>query len=145
VADDHAIARLEIVVERVSPAGDAGGRADASGESVRPRQAGEATIPIVLSPGGAAGWVGSDRLPLEGLAAVQLDGLGLRVGDQVRLIVRAVDYRGAADGQVAESEPVLLDVTDERGILAGLLESDERSLEQLDAIIDRELAVGAAR
>jgi hypothetical protein len=36
-------------------------------------------------------------------------------------------------------------VTDERGILAGLLESDERSVEQLDAIIDRELTVGGAR
>jgi hypothetical protein len=36
-------------------------------------------------------------------------------------------------------------VNDERGILAGLLESDEQSVEKLDAIIDRELTVGGAR
>jgi hypothetical protein len=63
----------------------------------------------------------------------------------VRLVVRAVDYRGDVAGRVAESEPILLEVTDERGILAALLESDERSIEQLDAIIERELKVGGAQ
>jgi hypothetical protein len=94
---------------------------------------------------GDAGWVGSDRLPLEGVATLKLDGLGLQVGDQVSVIVRAVDHRGDAAGRTAESEPILLEVTDERGILAALLESDERSVEQLDAIIDRELTVGGGR
>ena len=89
--------------------------------------------------------MGGDRLPLEGVATVKLDGLGLTLGDQVRVFVRATDYRGDAAGRAAESEPILLEVTDERGILAGLLESDERSIEQLDAIIDRELKVGGAQ
>ena len=71
-------------------------------------------------------------MPLAGTATVKLDGLGLRVGDQVRVTARAVDYRGEAAGRAAASEPILLEVTDERGILAGLLESDERSIEQLD-------------
>lgn len=127
VADDHAIARLEIVVEPVSS----------------PDRA--ATIPVALATSGGADWVAGDRLPLDGIATVKLDGLGLALGDQVRLVVRAIDYRGDAAGRAAESEPILLDVTDERGILAGLLESDERSLEQLDAIIDRELTVGGGR
>lgn len=140
VADDHAIARLEILVEPV-----AAGAAAEPGDTSKPLPAGAATIPVSLSTSGNADWVGGDRLPLEGVATVKLAGLGLQQGDQVRLVVRAVDYRGDAAGQQAESEPILLDVTDERGILAGLLESDERSLEQLDAIIDRELTVGGAR
>ena len=145
VADDHAIAGLEIVVEPVSAAADTATQPDAGGESVGPRRDRTATIPVPLSKAGGAGWVGADRLPLEGLATVKLDGLGLAVGDQVRVIARAIDYRGDTAGQAAESEPILLEVTDERGILAGLLESDERSVEQLDAIIGRELTVGGAR
>ena len=145
VADDHAIARLEIVVEPVSAAGDTDAQADASAESTGPRPNRTVTIPVALSKSGSADWVGGDRLPLEGVATVKLDGLGLEVGDQVRVFVRATDYRGDATGQAADSEPILLEVTDERGILAGLLESDERSVEQLDAIIDRELTVGGAR
>lgn len=140
VADDHAIARLEILVEPVS-AGAAAEPGDTS--TVVPARA--ATIPVALATSGNADWVGGDRLPLDGVATVKLAGLGLQPGEQVRLVVRAVDYRGDAAGQKAESEPILLDVTDERGILAGLLESDARSLEQLDAIIDRELTVGGAR
>lgn len=145
VADDHAIARLEIVVEPVSAAGNTDAQADISGEPAGPRPDRTATIPVALSKSGSADWVGGDRLPLEGVATVKLDGLGLKLGDQVRLIARAIDYRGEAVGQSAESEPILLEVTDERGILGGLLESDERSVEQLDAIIDRELTVGGAR
>jgi hypothetical protein len=145
VADDHAIARLEIVVEPVSVAGDADAQADISGEPTGPRPGRTTTIPVALSKSANADWVGGDRLPLDGVVTVNLDGLGLTAGDQVRVIARAIDYRGDAAGQAAESEPILLEVTDERGILAGLLESDERSVEQLDAIIDRELTVGGAR
>ena len=88
---------------------------------------------------------GRERLPLEGSVQVKLDPLGLQVGDQVRLTVRAADYRGAADGREAQSEPIMIEVTDERGILAALTETDERSVQQLDAIIDRELTVGGAK
>ncbi|MEI8227082.1 MAG: hypothetical protein WCH77_02285 [Planctomycetota bacterium] len=145
VADDHAIAGLEIVVEPVSAAGDTDTQADASAEPTGPRPGRTATIPVTLSKSSNKEWVGGDRLPLEGVATVKLDGLGLTLGDQVRVFVRATDYRGDAAGQAAESEPILLEVTDERGILAGLVESDERSIEQLDAIIDRELKVGGAQ
>ncbi len=145
VADDHAIARLEIVAEPVWAAGEdrTAGITDGGPDATRPDRT--ATLPIPLPTAGQAGWVGVDQLPLEGIAPVKLAGLGLQAGDRVRLIVRAVDYRGAAAGQAATSEPVLLDVTDEPGILAALTESDERSVEQIDAIIDRELSVGGAR
>jgi hypothetical protein len=145
VADDHAIARLEIVAEAVPAAGDGPAAEAAEGGSPAARPERTLTVPIPLSTASGAGWVGGDRLPLAGTATVELARLGLKVGDQVRVTARAVDYRGDAAGREAASEPILLDVTDERGILAGLLESDERSVEQLDAIINRELTVGGAR
>lgn len=145
VADDHAIAQLEIVVEPVSSTVETGEDGTSSGVPTSSRPGRSATIAVPLSAAGDAGWVGGDRLPLEGIAPVKLDGLGLQVGDQVRIFVRAVDYRGDAAGRAAESEPILLEVTDERGILAALTESDEQSIEQIDAIIDRELSVGGAR
>ena len=145
VADDHAIGRLEIVVEPITASGEPRAEESGNGGSTASRSERSRTMPIQLSMAGDAGWVGSDRLPLEGVATLKLDGLGLQVGDQVSVIVRAVDHRGDAAGRTAESEPILLEVTDERGILAALLESDERSVEQLDAIIDRELTVGGGR
>jgi hypothetical protein len=97
-------------------------------------------VPLVAAT--ADGWVGRDRLPVEGTVAVPIASLGLRPGDQVRLTVRAADYRGKADGRTATSDPILLDITDESGIIASLSESDERSAGQLEAIIERELKAG---
>lgn len=147
VADDHAIARVEVLVESMPAAGPA---EESAGNSPASRPAGAVTIPIQLPTGGGVaasggGWVGGDRLPLEGSATVKLGGFGLQVGDQVRVVVRAVDYRGDAAGREAASDPILLQVTDERGVIAALTESDSQSIEQLDAIIDRELSVGGAR
>ena len=148
VADDHAIARVEVLVEPV-PAGESNPAVEPGTGAPAAQSAGPVTIPIQLPTIGAAasgtGWVGSDRLPLEGTAAVKLGGFGLKVGDQVRVVVRAVDYRGDAAGREAVCDPILLQVTDERGVVAAITASDEQSIEQLDAIIDRELSVGGAR
>jgi hypothetical protein len=43
------------------------------------------------------------------------------------------------------SEPLLLDVTDERGVLAGMVESDERLARQLDAVIERQVGIGESK
>jgi hypothetical protein len=131
VADDHAIGGVTIVAERVSQS------AVAISEPT--------TLPVALDAAGRAGWVARDRLPLAGTAAVPLGKLGLEVGDQVRLTVRAVDYRGTRPGKPGESEQIILEVTDERGIIAALAESDEQSVQQLDAIIERELIVGGGK
>ena len=79
------------------------------------------------------------RLPLE------MVGLNLNKGDQVTIIVEAEDARGDRPGQVAAAEPVTFDVTDREGLLAGLLEADEEGATRLDAIIQRELGLGAGR
>jgi hypothetical protein len=66
----------------------------------------------------------------------------LTKGDEVHVTLEAIDFRGANAGQSARSEPIILRVTDESGVLAGLSEADERSARQLDAIIQRQLGIG---
>jgi hypothetical protein len=90
-------------------------------------------------------WIGGEALPIKAAYALDLSSLGLQKGDQVRITLQVVDYRGEADGQLAQSEPITLEVTDESGILAAISESDERSARQLDAIIERQLGVGGTQ
>lgn len=77
----------------------------------------------------------------------RLDMAALQVtrGDEVRVTLTATDFRGDAEPQQSFSESVLLHVTDRQGILSGLLETDEDSAQQLDAIIRRELGIGETR
>ncbi len=66
----------------------------------------------------------------------------LRIGDKIRIELQAVDYRGPAPGKAAASEPIELHVTNERGVFAAMVETDQRSAEQLNAIIQRQLGIG---
>ena len=61
----------------------------------------------------------------------------------MRIVLEAIDYRGEP-GVSAESEPILLDITDESGILAAVSEGDRRSQEQIDDLIRRQLGIGEA-
>jgi hypothetical protein len=82
---------------------------------------------------------------LRGRHVLDLKPLGLAKGDEVRVTLEARDYRGDRPGELARSEPIVLTVTDETGILAGLVEADEKSARQLDQIIQRQLGIGEAR
>lgn len=75
-------------------------------------------------------------------AALVLSPYQLAKGDEVRIVIFADDYRGEWPAQSGQSEPIVLEVTDRNGILAGLLETDQQSAKQLDAIIERELGIG---
>lgn len=90
-------------------------------------------------------WIASEVLPVVDRYPLELSSLGLQKDDQVRLTLQATDYRGQSPGQVVQSEPIVLEVTDESGILAAIAEADERSAQQLDAIIERQLGVGATQ
>jgi hypothetical protein len=76
------------------------------------------------------------RLPLD------LSSLKLVKGDELKITLEAVDYRGSRQGKSALSEPLVLEVTDERGVLAAMIESDERLARQLDAVIERQVGIG---
>ena len=77
---------------------------------------------------------------------VELDlaSLALVKGDRVLVVLHAVDWRGKNKGERARSDGLTLMVTDERGVLAAMVESDHRSAKQLDAIIERQLGIGRA-
>ena len=71
-----------------------------------------------------------------------LKGLNLRKGDVVRVTMRARDFRGPREGRVGSAESITLEVTDEQGILAGMMEADRRSANELRDMIERQLGVG---
>ena len=92
--------------------------------------------------------VSPDKQPLptlRGKHVVDLKPLGLAKGDEVRVTLLAIDYRGDRPGISASSETIIFTVTDESGILAGLVEADEKSARQLDQIIQRQLGIGENR
>ncbi|MDZ4684211.1 MAG: DUF4175 family protein [Planctomycetaceae bacterium] len=79
---------------------------------------------------------------VRGETVLDLRSLGLSPGDEVRVVVAAEDDRGDFPAQTGRSEPVVLEVTDKNGILESLLEIDQQSAKQLDAIIEKELGIG---
>lgn len=79
---------------------------------------------------------------LRGALPIDLSSLGLVKGDQLKLTFEATDHRGSLPGKSTLSEPLVLEVTDERGVLAAMVEADEQSARQLDAIIQRQLGIG---
>jgi hypothetical protein len=82
-------------------------------------------------------------LPItDGRFAVPLTDLNLAKGDAVKLTLEVVDDRGGAPGETAYSEPLMLEISDESGVLAAISEADLRSEERLNDIIKRELGIG---
>ncbi len=119
--DDHGLAAVSVFHEVVRPDG-----------SVK-----EGETPIYELPENAA----PERNREEDYR-FSLKGLNLRKGDMVRLTMRARDFRGPREGRVASAEPVLLEVTDEQGVLAGMMEADRHSANELQTMIERQLGVG---
>jgi hypothetical protein len=73
-----------------------------------------------------------------GRITIDLAPLDLRRGDQLTFTLEATDFRGDEEGHSTTSEPVVLEVTDERGVLAGMIESDQPMESGLDSAIDRQ-------
>jgi hypothetical protein len=126
--DDYGLAVVRLKWELV--------RADGSteqGDREMRRRAGDGAVETA--------WRGKYQFDLKSLQA--------RKGDEIRVSVEAEDYRGvdrngaAVAGKTSTGEPIVFQVTDESGILAGLVEADEKSARQLDGIIQRQLGIGA--
>lgn len=82
---------------------------------------------------------------LRGVWPLDLSAMELVKGDELKVTFAATDFRGEAAPATSYSEPIMLQVTDRQGILSGLLETDEESARQLDAIIRRELGIGESK
>ncbi|UUO05425.1 hypothetical protein M4951_18840 [Blastopirellula sp. J2-11] len=87
----------------------------------------------------------ASQLPYSDDFALPLSGLMLEKGDRLSVTLEARDWRGRGEGAIANSEPLVLEVSDESGVLAAISEADQRSEEQLTEIIKRQLGIGEAR
>lgn len=85
------------------------------------------------------------RKILRGHYPLPLKSLKLEVGDELKLTLEATDYRGGREPQSSLSEALVVEITDVKGIMSTLLEADEKSASQLDAIILRELGIGDSK
>ncbi|HMC12666.1 MAG TPA: hypothetical protein VKH44_15305, partial [Pirellulaceae bacterium] len=88
----------------------------------------------------------SERLPMAGSYALSLSPLKLTKGDRIKLTLEVTDYRGENDegpvaGQIALSDSLALEISDESGVLAAISQADQRSEQQLSEIIKRQLGI----
>jgi hypothetical protein len=98
-------------------------------------------IPAIEQPVVSAG------LPMAGSHALGLSPLKLAKGDRIKLTLEVTDYRGENDegrptGKSQLCDPVVLEISDESGVLAAISQPDQRSAEQLTEIIKRQLGIG---
>lgn len=88
-----------------------------------------------------------DQLPVAGTYALALSPLKLAKGDRLKLTLEVTDFRGDNDqgqptGQPARSDSLVLEISDESGVLAAISQADQRSEQQLTEIIKRQLGIG---
>ncbi len=91
--------------------------------------------------------VTADALPMAGTFSLSLSPLKLAKGDSLKLTLEVTDYRGENDqgqpiGRTALSDSLILQVSDESGVLAAIAEGDQKSEQQLTEIIKRQLGIG---
>ncbi len=84
----------------------------------------------------------TDQLPLAGTRTLDLARWKLSKGDRLRVILEVRDFRGDREGQLYLSDPLFLEISDESGVYAAILEADQKSEKQLSEIIQRELGIG---
>ena len=69
--------------------------------------------------------------------------IALLKGDRLKLTIEALDYRGIIDGESTRSEPLILEISDESGVLTAISEADERTEERLSDLIKQQLGIGS--
>jgi len=84
-------------------------------------------------------------IPKSGVYRLPLSTLKLVKGDQLKLTLEATDYRGDQPGKTTKSDPLVLQITDESGIMAALGETDLRAAHQMDVLIQRQTQTGGLK
>ncbi len=79
------------------------------------------------------------RLPVPG--APDATPLLLNQGDRLKLTLVATDERGSRPGNTSPSEPLVLEISDEAGVLSVISEADQHSEERLTEIIKKQLGI----
>lgn len=82
---------------------------------------------------------------IRGQVPVPLSTYELQKGDEVKVTLEVIDWRGTIPGQKGLGESVTFNVTDLNGILAQTGDEDKKTAKQLDEILRRELGIGGDR
>jgi hypothetical protein len=145
--DDYGIAQLKLLVE-VERQQDEKVVAstpgiDQSTTQAAPLVAAERAEESILPKGKT---LTSAKLPASGEFKLQLGKLNispkLAKGDRMKIVLEVADYRGDQPGVSYYSDPLVLEISDESGVLAAISEADERSEQRLTDIIKRQLGIG---
>lgn len=137
--DDYGIAELALKIQIE--------RAQNNGDEIAPDE--RHTLPLL----DGSEPVLADKLPLMGsyeldLAAIQVEQDGQQIpaelakDDRLKLTLETIDFRGDIPGESYQSDPLVLEISDESGVLAAISEADERSEQRLTDIIKQQLGIG---
>lgn len=127
VSDDYGISRLVLNVQVVRKVPMKEDGEDGMMDEVDHLTREVKRIPAEMQPLRSV----SDVYPLDLKTIKQLN-----PGDELKVTLEAFDYRGEFEPQSSISEPLVLKVTDKEGILRGMRDSDEKSAQSLDEIIE---------
>lgn len=138
VEDDYGVARVSILRQVVHDDGTTQ-EDEVPLFQPGPNQKPPRTVPeeSPLAPGEKPSTMRPDKV-----ARLDLSTLKLAKGDQLRVTVQAVDYRGPREGKIGLSEPLVFQVTDEQGILAAITEADRQLIGEYKEMIERQINVG---
>jgi hypothetical protein len=78
---------------------------------------------------------GEKSLPFAGMHTLKLEQFQLKKGDQVKLVLEAIDDRGTRPGKSALSDPVFIQIGDESSILAISSEQDEKAARMIENLL----------
>lgn len=139
VSDDYGVGQvqLKVAIQRAST-GDGAAVSESGGNTVSDKQV--EVVSFTLHGAEQPPLISSRPMP--GSYSLALTPLKLAKGDSLKLTLEVTDYRGAAPGDSYTSEPLILDISDESGVLAAISEADERSEERLTDIIKKQLGIG---
>jgi hypothetical protein len=151
-SDDYGISRLALLVEVQRGAGPvttpaaAAAPAESSATSTTPAVAVAAETHRCSIYDGPEPLTG-EQLPRIGKYALALAPYSLAKGDRIKLTLEVTDHRGENERQeprgiAYQSDPLVLEISDEAGVLAAISQADPNSEERLTDIIKRQLGIG---
>ena len=88
--------------------------------------------------------VAAESLPWRIDYPLDLAPLQLAKGDRLKITLEVTDERGASPGQQRQAAPLVLEISDEAGVLAAVSESDKQSERELNELIKQQLGIGEA-
>jgi hypothetical protein len=146
--DDFGIAQLKLAVEVERQQGEnsVAGTTGIDQSSTLPAQLVAAErVEVPILPQGKP--LTSAKLPVAGEFKLELGKLPLSPklakGDRIKVVLEVVDYRGDQPGVSYYSDPLVLEISDESGVLAAISEGGDPLTDQrLSDIIKRQLGIG---